>query len=230
MKVIELCGLPGCGKSTITGPVVKSLKDGGTQAASGSDIYFYNTKGRNSAASMLRCLARPRDYRLYWHILKLNRKYSKSLRCVKHALRLMLLISRIEDAQKAGKYELAVMDEGIIQYMSAQADGTIISDDRLCRRIVHEVSQRLPGWYVVYCVSDVDEAMRRIRERGAVSDRFSPKLSDVELGAVLEKRKYDLVLLTSIKCDHKIAMNTGVSECQERLTEIISGICGGADA
>ena len=230
MKIIELCGLPGCGKSTIADNTVEELKQSGTSVASMKVVYFAAGKGARRTFALIKCLLNPRNYRLNIDILRLNRRYSGKLSCIKYAFQLILFIHNIEKTVNSGKYDIALMDEGIIQYLSAQADAARISDEALCRRIIGEISRRIPDWQVVYCMLDTDETMRRIRSRSSLSKRFSPDIGDDKLMERIECRKYNLILLTSIKCDHKIGMSGSMAEGQERLQEIAGGIIGGSDA
>ena len=230
MKVIELCGLPGCGKSTITDHTVEELRRSGVSVASMKDVYFYSGRGIRRALALIARLIDPRNYSLNLDILRLNRRYSGKLSCLKYAFQLIMFIGNIETVQKSGKYSLALMDEGIIQYLSAQADGARISDEALCRRIIGKLSRRIPEWHVIYCMLEADDAMYRIRGRAVSSTRFAPDIEDGKLMADLECRKYNLILLTSIKCDRRIGMNTDVAKGQEALMEEALDITGGSDA
>ena len=100
MLMIELCGLPGSGKSTVAVSAIEAMKREGLSVADRNDIYFYRCKNRKKGKATIKMLLKLRHYDLYRKVIAANRKYSKSLTSLRYAMRMLFFFSQLEEAEK----------------------------------------------------------------------------------------------------------------------------------
>ena len=132
MKYYELYGLPGAGKSTLSNPVIGQLKQEGFRVASRNDVYFQNC-GRKAGKLFVyaEILCEIRMYPLYMDILRFNRKVSSNLSNIKYAFQTIFFLHQILKAYKSNLYDIIILDEGIIQYLSSNSHDFLIEDEVL---------------------------------------------------------------------------------------------------
>lgn len=227
MLILELSGLPGCGKSTLIDSVVEKLSDPKIRIATRNDVYYFNCKNKDKKSALFKTFLKLNNYRIYREILKINRKYSKRMKCLKYAFQFMMLISQIQETEKSNKYDIAILDEGIIQYFSAQADDTTFTDNKRIQLLLEMICKKIRNWTVVKCDVDVDVAIKRIKGRKVSSNRFSASKSNEVLHKLLMDRNKNLEHLYSYKCDNILNMNNALSENTAIITEYINQVLGG---
>ena len=227
MQIIELCGIPGCGKSTLINAALRQDCLSHTNIATRQDIYFFRCKNKKKATALFRTFAKIKNYKIYVNILIINRRYSKDIKCLKYAVQFMMLLSQIQEVIKSNIYEIAILDEGIYQYISAQADNTVFKADKQIHCVIDEVRNSLKNWSVFYCDIEVDDALERISKREGSSKRFSASKSHVELKDLLEKRKNNIDYLCSIKSDLSLDMNNNIDENAIQFLNYINMKSGG---
>lgn len=227
MKIIELCGIPGCGKSTLVDAVLNRCEFSHISFATRNDIYFFKCKGRNKTIALIRAFLKFKNYKLYNNILRINRRYSKDIKCLKYAFQFILFYSQIQDVIKSGKYKYAVLDEGVYQYISAQADNTVFNSDEQIISVIDYIRVQFSLWSIIYCDIDIPNALKRISNRKGSSKRFSASKDVSELEKLLLDRKTNIDYLCSHKCDLVLNMNSSIEENVIRISNIIDLNLGG---
>lgn len=227
MVILELCGLPGCGKSTLIDSITEKLVCSELRIATRNEIYFFNCKNKDKKLALLKTFLKLNNYGIYWKIFKINRKYSPKIKCIKYAVQLMMLISQIQEAEKSEKYDIAIMDEGILQYFSAQADNSVFTGDKRIIQILDIVSRKINNWKTIKCEVDIEVALNRIMTRKGSSNRFSASKDVNVLHKLLTERKQNLDYLCSFKCDYTLDMNMDISNNNINIVKCINQILGG---
>lgn len=168
MYLIEFCGTPGTGKSTLCRAVEKDLRGKEMKVKNLQLIplgYKWKERQINKVEMFL-----DRDCR------KISSLYRKSFRGEKEniywvfRIRQNILIAK--KAQKKG-LEVATFDEGCIQFVTSVFHGIEMKEKEL--KFAEEVFGIAYGGYDVIhfdCTLDVDENVRRIKGRSRVGDRF----------------------------------------------------------
>ena len=198
MFIIEMCGLPGSGKSTVIAAVSDALQQQGYRVADRNAIYYLGCRSRRKGIAAWKMVFKFRHYGLYRKIIAVNRNHAKGLVSLRYAFRLMFFFSQLEEAEKKARFDVALMDEGLAQYTSALADQSAITDSAETEPLLSVMDHTLPRRWVVYCKVSVAEAAKRIQSRSAVARRFNPGLGVEEL----EKRLRDRETSLNAVCCH----------------------------
>ena len=163
MKIIELYGCPGAGKSTVAAKTVEKLRAAGVPCADYEAVYFGGNHGR---AARLRRAAGALLPPGRWG---LNRKIFTAARALgaerKYAVSLAVLCARLERARRRG-CALAVMEEGVVQFLTSLSHDRPFADCDQLASLARAIQARVPDIHPVPCELEIGENLRRLRDRG----------------------------------------------------------------
>ena len=170
MIIVEFCGTPGCGKSTLCAMLKRELLTRGYSVENLQEVYeprtfqgkierrinklkyqyaFFNYKRRK----MLSYMASKDDASGYWRQRILEAAY------------------RIRQAEKKG-IQIGLFDEGIIQFITSMYHEREF--DNKVDKLIEDIDKNIYGDRVILvnCILDMDENYRRLKTRGRAGDRF----------------------------------------------------------
>lgn len=192
--LIELNGVPGCGKTTIVNELIEVFRLQGVNIMTLKDVYFYKEKMKYS--KILHLL-----YALFSiRVLAVNINVIKFLFCFKFnvsrlmdALRLIKLYFQLIRVYE-NKKNILLLEEGILQYTASIPYLDSIKDNDSVARLISSMLQPIDKVLIVNCEIDIKESLKRIKERGLKAPEFKQRrfdaLDEKECISALEKN-YD---------------------------------------
>ena len=240
MKVIELCGMPGCGKSTAFRTFKESYPEAVRKFKGQKDLY---PKAKWMwAALKLWCRVRISLGLLDANEKKLTELMNGDGRNVPvYKSKVLALYSRLK--KYADTDECFILDEGLVQHMTSafyqrnvrvfgRAGDMDYGDDvnqtgdeahAFDAGIKNEGIKKMemPWEYEgIYFFCDLKEAVRRNRQRGR-NNRYNIS-DDSELEKILLTKDENIKAIMSLLCDHVSKIDTG--ESRERCGELTRDI------
>lgn len=226
MKIIEFCGLPGCGKSTLCDQIEKILSD--------SNCIVNNLQKplHVDKPNIIRKTLKMLDYLRYLCFMG-NRDLKKKLfhvktvdngqRYKKWAFRLLESNYRIYDAKRKG-IEYGLFDEGCIQFLTSLYGNMCVEDD-----VVRSLYDSIYGGnetIIFYCKVDSYINLERLKKRNRNNDRFltdsdKETLERLEQKKLSIKRAIEAFNLTVIEIDTK-NIESAVNECMKHIKDLDS--------
>lgn len=195
MTYIELYGLPGAGKTTISAPVIDLLRKDGFRVANLKDVYLRNCTGKSKVRVFVEMILRLRRYPIYWRILRYGVSVSLSKECLKYLIKLLFLVHQIFESMESGLYDVILCEEGIVQYITSLCYLEDLPDTKLLRKILVIINKEISPM-AVYCEIAEEESMLRIMKRSdSLSLRFSSKTPYKVLEKALDKRKRNMLVV-----------------------------------
>lgn len=170
MKIIELVGLPGCGKSTL---IENALSNTDRPYVQRNELIGMpvSSRERKSRKNRIRQISV-----LFFLYLKSRKKQEK-----KYYSRLLNLLDRLYCYQKKDNDAVLLLEEGIFQYLSSLAFDEDIAVGPGLERMIKEIISDF-DIVIVDCIIPVRESAKRIRNRNKKGDRYN-----IVDGAVQEK-------------------------------------------
>ena len=184
MKIIEFCGCPGCGKSTVCDALEKELTQAGYRV-----INLQKRKKCDTIGKKIDKIIRTFQYRHYGanrnlkHILY---SISKDHKWADRILEAKWLISR------HGDYDYVLFDEGGIQFVSSLTEDSEESLERV-QKVMNSNFYVVPT-ILFQCHLSQDENIKRLLGRNKAGDRFVTK-DESEMRKCLEAKEW---LLNSV--------------------------------
>lgn len=170
MVYYELYGLTGAGKSTLASIVISELRAKGYKVGSWMDVYSRHPSFRCSHPLRLEMLFHVNEYELFFWCWRAYRNSKEPNRYFLN--RLLILTHQMLMIAAENKYDVVILDEGSLQFISSLRYMEDFSDDMDYQRISHYLNQRL-RIYPVFCNIDIAESMIRVKNRGYGSERYS---------------------------------------------------------
>ena len=220
MQIIEFCGIPGSGKTSLCTDVVQKLTEKGHGIFTREDVYFFGSK--NTYFNLLKAFLHPGNLKIYFNIFIINRKYSKDFKSIKYALQLIIYYYQLKRISKNSSHNFAILDEGVIQYLSALSSGAEIEDFKKIKCIIGSFESIFDHWLVIKCEIDPETAVCRIKNRSTNSRRFSKDEDNTSLLEKLSNRYVNLNYLLKLKNNVTIDMTQDIKTNSEIIMNLIS--------
>ena len=217
MKVIELCGMPGCGKSTAFRAFKESYPEAARKFKGQKDLY-------PKAKWMWAVLKLWCRVRIGLGLLDATEKKltelmngdGKNVPVYKSkVLALYLRLKKYADTD-----ECFILDEGLVQHMTSAFYQRSVKNIELKNAGFKKMD--MPWEYEgIYFYCDLKEAVRRNRQRGRIN-RYNIS-DDNELEKILLTKDRNIKAFMSLLCDDVSEIDTGASkkQCGERMKDIL---------
>ena len=204
IKIIELYGLPGCGKSTLTHSILSILQSEYPGIVlRRSDISGKINKYWNRPLCLFLCLVlellKPCNYKTKTFLLK----YALSFPFNRYSIIYLLYTVMVINLYRNNKTQIIVLDEGIIQFLSSIPHDNVIKKVELIERITNSINENPFDALYVECQLDLDTTMYRIKQRDR-KDRFAYKDS---LGELLMIKETNLALISNAIVRNKVIVD-----------------------
>lgn len=204
IKIIELFGLPGCGKSTLTRSILSILQgEYPGIVLRRSDISGQINKYWDRPLCLFLCLVlkllKPTNYKTKTFLLK----YALSFPLNRYSIIYLLYTVMVVDLYRNNKTQIIVLDEGIIQFLSSIPHDNVIKKVELIERITNSINEIPFDALYVECQLDLDSTMYRIKQRNK-KDRFAYKDS---LGELLMIKETNLALISNAIARNKVIVD-----------------------
>ena len=163
MRVLEFCGTPGCGKTTLSNQLQSEL------IAKGYDAKNYNELKGSKVKELFHFMFKKGFISTCCNLMTVMGMVNRD-RFV-YGIKIAIVCYQINEWSQAGKADYLLFDEGIIQYITTLSHGKAISKlDKLPSRLkpLYEECDT----FVVDCKVDIVTNITRLTQRGNVKDRF----------------------------------------------------------
>lgn len=192
----ELYGLPGAGKTTLCRPVINFLEDNGYKVADLDCIYHRNCRNGNKIPVFLKLLLKVRLYPLYFKLLKVYLSCNSSDRSFSFFLKSVFLSYQILDANKKGKYDIILCEEGFVQYISSFSYAEKLPNTESIKELCSYIHSLIEV-HLIQCLLGVEDSFKRIEGRPVVSRRYSSTCPAEQLRKALDTKSINLSVISS---------------------------------
>ena len=170
MVYYELYGLPGAGKTTLANILISELRAKGYKVGTCHDVYCRCPNVIFKQSLKRERLFHINEYKLFFWCWKAYKNCKNPSRFFYN--RLLRLTHQLLMVAEENNYDIVILDEGAIQYISSLRYLEDFSDDKDYERISRYLNKRLVI-YPVFCNIDIAESMSRVKNRGYGSERFT---------------------------------------------------------
>lgn len=170
MVCYELYGLPGAGKSTVANILISELRAKGYKVGTWDDVYYRCPNVIFKQSLKREMLFHINEYKLFFWCWKAYKNCKNPNRAFYY--KLLILTHQLLMVAEESNYDIVILEEGAIQYISSLRYLEDFSDDKDYKRISRYLNKRLII-YPVFCNIDIAECMSRVRNRGYGSKRFT---------------------------------------------------------
>ena len=170
MVYYELYGLPGAGKSTLANIIIYELRAKGYKVGAWDDVYYRCPNVIFKQSLKRERLFHINEYKLFFWCWKAYKNCKNPNRAFYN--KLLILTHQLLMVAEENNYDIVILEEGAIQFISSLRYLEDFSDDKDYKRISRYLNKRLII-YPVFCNIDIAECMSRVRNRGYGSKRFS---------------------------------------------------------
>ena len=170
MVYYELYGLPGAGKSTVANILISELRAKGYRVCTWDDVYYRCPNVIFKQSLKREMLFHINEYKLFFWCWKAYKNCKNPNRAFYN--KLLILTHQLLMVAVENNYDIVILEEGAIQYISSLRYLEDFSDDKDYERISRYLNKRIII-HPVFCNIDIAESMSRVRNRGYGSKRFT---------------------------------------------------------
>lgn len=204
VKIIELFGLPGCGKSTLVKSILSVLRKS----------YPNDVKSRSDILGVVNKL-RDRPFLLFfvfvYHIIKPGYymtkitllRFSVFFPFNRYVIFYLLYIIIVLELSRKKRSEIIVLDEGLIQSISSIPHDNIIKRADLINGIARQVEKINIDILYVECSLNRKSNLQRIKQRNR-NDRFAFKNG---LDDLLTVKEANIAMISNVLAKNKIIVD-----------------------
>lgn len=186
MILVEFCGAPGTGKSTVAGRLVEELRKENISVLTRNDILSEESGSAGKLRDLLMSIIKHPALSLYTYSTCLE--YGAKVSNFRYASRLLKLVFLLEKAMAKNEYRICVLDEGIVQYITSIPHDKTIKDTGAVRKLIHKLQLLFSETRFVFCDLDKETIYNRLINRessgariAALSPEQKKKLIDVRV-------------------------------------------------
>lgn len=219
MIILELNGLPGCGKTTIINEIIDNFRKADMNVKSLDEVIKYKQKEIETKITQLICsFFTMKNLKFNFYIIILMFKIGLSLDRVRFSMRLIKLNYQIGRIKKSEKVDLMILDEGYIQFITSIPHNKQFNDGKTLRNICQFIENEHPDLRLVNCKISTEIAINRAQNRSSSSSRFD-KLDTNKLSKLMIIKQNNLERIqnqfseeiqTNIRLEEDIETNTRV--------------------
>lgn len=189
--IIELNGCCGCGKSTLAAVLGNLLKEHRIRYVTLSELLNRNpVKWYQNLWSTNRNIG----YRLFRYSCSIFPRRFERIQYVKHILN---LYNGINEILREGKYQVILLDEGILQGLSSIAYMDCIRRKKTAEQVVNTLLAD-KKFYIVNCNLNYEALLFRIEKRNRNAGRMDRHREKGEMKPVLKSQYRNLQRLRSL--------------------------------
>lgn len=170
MVCYELYGLPGAGKSIVANILISELRAKGYKVGTWDDVYYRCPNVIFKQSLKREMLFHINEYKLFFWCWKAYKNCKNPNRAFYN--KLLILTHQLLMVAEENNYDIVILEEGAIQYISSLRYLEDFSDDKDYERISRYLNKRIII-HPVFCNIDIAESMSRVRNRGYGSKRFT---------------------------------------------------------
>lgn len=170
MVYYELYGLPGAGKSTLANIINSELRAKGYKVGTWDDVYYRRPNVKFKQSLKREMLFHLNEFKLFFWCWKAYKNCKNPNRAFYN--KLLILTHQLLMVAEENNYDIIILEEGAIQYISSLRYLEDFSDDKDYERISRYLNKRIII-HPVFCNIDIAESMSRVKNRGYGSERFT---------------------------------------------------------
>ena len=213
--IVEICGLPGIGKSTVTKPFIDSKNIYGLRDCLGKR--FYNNKKRD-IIKFLYPKHLPKDYN---EIISFLNNYPQCDEKFKD--RLLFLYEALKRNDNSDKFFL--LEEGAVQHITSLPHDMDISHDNTAEPVIDKLLAKEDA--IIYFEAPIDMVYERIQKRNRSGDRFLDSNTDSAYKLLeIKKKNIESCLSKYTGRIYRLDMTSSANQCSDELAKIIKLING----
>lgn len=204
--IIEFAGLPGCGKSTVSGHLTNKLREQGYHIKTREDIIRGVEKGK-------KILKNPYFWLNAFRLFLYSRRY-KNIDKYDYCIRILHMKHQLEKSIRSPVKEVIILDEGMIQDLTAIAYDEPVFQNRYTKLALKVLGDIKDYVYCINCRISLASNIERIRKRGRCDRRYGASKCDDELKRVLtvKSKNIDFFIKESGIRYLNVDMENGVNE------------------
>ncbi|WP_188633947.1 AAA family ATPase [Lentibacillus kapialis] len=165
--IVEFNGLSGCGKTTNAKALTSKLQEAGFSVATASSLIdFYHGKRLPKLRLLLPNMQL--NLSLFQYMMSLKPFSFYRLRCLSAVWTFTYIYKKSAQHQN----QILIIDQGIIQALSAAVYLNTFQEDRQIRRVLTQLNRQNFNLLVVNCLSNGSQAADRIQIRNEQKNRF----------------------------------------------------------
>jgi len=203
MKIIELSGLPGCGKSTIVTEIEKNFQKQKLltiQNLSQDRKKFLN----NKYLQFLMDVFSLKNLNVNFLIILYTFSYKVTKERLGRITKSIIFNAKLYEKSKEENQEYLVLDQGIIVLLTSIPHENIIKENLIFISLVKALKRKYKNTLFINCTLDKKKVIQQIRMRNKEGHRFD-SLSAEMLENLLDIRKYNLELVQKyLQADSKV--------------------------
>lgn len=217
MKIIEFCGNPGCGKTTISNALLINLKNHNFKTVN------YNQIKEKSKLKLLKYFFSMNTWKVSLKLFNFGIRNGINKRLFIYSIKSAIIIKFINKIEKEEKIDCVIFDEGIIQYLTTLSHGRNIGNEikKLPKKLIDIYKRN--NYYVIKCEIDIDENIKRINQRNRKGDRFIDKNINSQKEKLKQKEKNIELVLETINPQNKIIIKTNKTDDTKELLLFLMG-------
>ena len=217
--IIELCGLPGCGKSTLSKELLKKWR----AEAAGETVYDReDVLKRNLAfravdrALFDKCSVGKRKELI--EIIHKNARHDSDWE-----RRYIHRLLELTEGMRRKSNENIFLDEGLIQYITSLAYSNPLIPGEELECLIERVFPDDTDYYIINCDISVETAIARVKQRNRRNDRYAVDNEKMQKKLMSVKKENIDILLNSKMLKRKKILSINMMDEAEKNAELVWG-------
>ena len=212
MRVIEFCGTPGCGKTTLCDLLTDELK------AKGFTANNYNELKGSVSKAFFRYLFKKgfigSCMRLMFVMGFPNRDR------IVYGIKIAVVRCQIDEWSKSGKTDYLLFDEGILQYITTLSHGKAIVNLEKLPKVLKPIYE-CADTSVISCSVDIGTNIERLKKRGNKGDRYLIGEAEQQKANLELKDKNIQAVIAYFAPSNLIKIDTASSDALKEITGFV---------